>query len=253
MTVTSTGPSETTLTGVRRTAVVFVIVSLSIAALLGIVTLFTGEFGDVQAKILLTTLLVAAFAITALCHLAVVGRSLRIVGYVGIGASALALVLGLILIWVSWDNWSEVFSYVAQAFGVLSILAASLAQANLLLLLAARQQRVIRIGLYVTLGAIALLALLLSLTIITEGDIPGSDGDLYWRFIGVIAILDVLGTIVLPVLGRVYREGTAAVTVRLEGDAAATLLAQASARGVTPTEVVAELLTADDSSEASRM
>ena len=242
MTVAPTGPSDTTLTGVRRTAVVFVIVSLSIAALLGIVTLFTGEFGDVQAKILLTTLLVAAFAITALCHLAVVGRSLRIVGYVGIAASALALVLGLILIWVSWDNWSDVFSYVAQGLGVLSIVAASLAQANLLLLLAARRQRVIRIGLYVTLGAIALLALLLSLTIITEGDIPGSDGDLYWRFIGVIAILDVLGTIVLPVLGRVYREGTAAVTVRLEGDAAASLLAQASARGVTPALVVEDLL-----------
>lgn len=246
MTVPSTGLSDTTLTGVRRTAVVFVIVSLSIAALLGIVTLFTGEFGDVQTKILLTTLLVAAFAITALCHLAVVGRSPRIVGYVGIGASVLALVLGLTLIWVSWDNWNEIFSGVAKSFGVLAIVAASLAQANLLLLLAARRQSAIRIGLYVTLGAIGLLALLLSLTIVTEGDIPGSDGDLYWRFVGVIAILDVLGTIVLPVLGRVFRDGTAAVTVRLEGDAAAELMAQASARGVTPAQVVEELLAAGD-------
>ncbi|NYF11060.1 membrane-associated HD superfamily phosphohydrolase [Leifsonia sp. AK011] len=234
---------DRTLTGVRRAAIVFVIVSLALAALLGIVTLLTGEFGEVESKILLTTLLTAAFAITSLCHLAVVGRALRVVGFVGIAASALALGLGLALIWVSWDTWNGTWDVILKSFVVLAIASASLAQANLLLLLAARRQRIIRTGLIVTLAAVALLATLVSLSILTNGEIPGNDGDFYWRFVGVVAIVDVLGTIVLPVLGRVFRAGTTAVTVRLEGDAAAAVLELAAARGVTPAEAIAAVVT----------
>jgi len=231
-----------TLTGVRRAAILFVIVSLALAALLGIVTLLTGRFGEVESKILLTTLLTAAFAITSLCHLAVVGRALRVVGFVGIAASVLALALGLALIWVSWETWNGTWDVVLRFFMTLAIVSGSLAQANLLLLLAARQQRVIRVGLLVTLGAIALLATLVCLTILTQGEIPGDDGDFYWRFVGVVAIIDVLGTIVLPVLGRVFRAATTAVTVRLEGAAAASLLELAASRGTTPAEAVTSLL-----------
>ncbi|MDH6181242.1 hypothetical protein M2152_001424 [Microbacteriaceae bacterium SG_E_30_P1] len=235
-------PRSGTLTGVRRAAVVFVIVSLSIAALLGIVTLFTGEFGEIQAKVLLTTLLTAGFAITSLCHLAVVGRALRLVGFVGIAASFGALILGLVLIWASWDNWSDGWDTTLKAFLVLSIVAASLAQANLLLLLASRQQTVIRVGLIITLVAVALVALLVTLTIVSDGEIPGRDGDLYWRVVGVVAILDVLGTIVLPVLGRVLRDGSSALTLRFDGELAARLRARADAEHITPAEVVERLL-----------
>ncbi len=238
----TTTSTDRTLTGVRRAAIVFVIVSLSLAALFGIVTLLTGQFGEVESKILLTTLLTAAFAITSLCHLAVVGRALRIVGFVGIAASVLALALGLALIWVSWSTWNGTTDVVLRSFMVLAIVSGSLAQANLLLLLAARQQRIIRVGLIVTLGAIALLAALVSLSILTQGEIPGDDGDFYWRFVGVVAIVDVLGTIVLPVLGRVFRGVTSTVTVRLEGEVAAALLEFASSRGQTPAESIAALL-----------
>lgn len=238
-----TAPS---LKGFRRTAIVFIVVSLSIAALFGIVTLLTGEFGELQGKILLTTLLLAGFSITALCHLAVVGRAQRIVGFVGIAVSALAFVLGAVLIWRSWESWGDEWEAALKAFAVLSIAALSLAHANLLLLLGDRRNRGVRAGLAATLVLIALVAVLLSIPILTDGRIPGDEGDGYWRVFGVLAILDVLGTIVLPVVGRVTRDGAAAITVRLEGEAAERLARIAAERGVAPSAVVGELVASLD-------
>ncbi|MDP3209324.1 MAG: hypothetical protein Q8M65_09270, partial [Rhodoglobus sp.] len=117
-----TSPPRTLLKDLRRTTIIFIIVSLSLAALVGIVTLLTGTFGEVQGKIILTTLLVAGFSITSLCHLAVVGRALKIVGFFGIAMSALALATGAVLIWASWDNWSSVWENVLKAFAVFGVL-----------------------------------------------------------------------------------------------------------------------------------
>ena len=55
----------TVVTDLRRIAIIFIIVSLSLTALVGIVTLLTASFGEVQGKIILTTLLVAGFSITS--------------------------------------------------------------------------------------------------------------------------------------------------------------------------------------------
>ncbi|MFM9878535.1 MAG: hypothetical protein ACKVOG_11925 [Rhodoglobus sp.] len=235
----SAQPTPSALRELRRTAVIFIIVSLSITALVGIVTLLTASFGEVQAKVILTTLLVAAFSITALCHLAVVGRAPRVVGFAGIAASVLALITGVVLIWGSWDNWNSGWETLLKAFAVLGVLAVSLAHANLLLLLGDRPSSLIRYGLIATVGLIALLALLIVLPIVTDGRIPG-DNDVYWRILGVVAILDVLGTIVLPVVSRFSAGGRAgvSVTVRLTGDAAAKIHRIATQRGSTPAAVV---------------
>lgn len=226
------------LKDIRRVAIVFIIVSLSIAALVGIVTLLTAEFGEIQVKIILTTLLVAGFSITALCHLAVVGRTLRIVGFVGIAMSALALITGIVLIWGGFDNWNAVLENALKAFAVFGVLAVSLAHANLLLLLEQRRNPALRIALFSTVGLIAVLAVLILLPILSDGRI--GESELYWRTLGVVAILDVLGTIVLPVVGRLTRDGTAvaSVTIRLQGDAAAKVGRLATTTGTTPQAVV---------------
>jgi hypothetical protein len=236
--------SSSALRGLRRIAVVAIIVSLSLTALVGIVTLLTATFGELQGKVVLTTLLVAAFSITALCHLAVVGRALRIVGWVGIGASGVALILGVVLIWGSWENWNETWDDVLKAFATASVVAVSLAHANLLLLLAERRSPVLRTALFITVGLIGLLALLIILPIVTEGEIPGQNGELYFRVLGVVAILDALGTIVLPVINRVTRGSAHGLGVRLGPDAAGKVVRLASARGLTPDEFVELVVTA---------
>lgn len=228
----SDAAAPSVIRGVRRAAIVVVIVSLAIAAALGIVALLAEEFGQTQSQVLLTTLAVAAFSITALCHLAIIGRTVRWVGYLGIAASTAALVPALVLIWADGmqpDAQGEWF----KALGTLAVLAASLAQANLLLLLAARRQRAVRLGLALTLLFVAVVAVMIWLPILTEGDIPGDNQD-YWRALGVIAILDVLGTIVLPILGLVLRHGAAAqrLALTLPVELAQRLAAAATTDGV---------------------
>lgn len=192
--------------GARRAAIVALVVSLSITALIGIAVLLTGSFGEVQGRILTSTLTIAGFSILALCHLAVVGRPVRVVGFAGLAVSAIALALGLVLIWMPWYAWSSGSGDIWRWFGITGILAVSLAHANLLLLLASRRQPVIRVAMAITLVAIALVALLIILPIVSDGRIPGSAWDTYWRWLGVIAIIDVLGTVTLPVIGLLSRE-----------------------------------------------
>jgi hypothetical protein len=235
---------------VRRAAIIVIVVSLGVSALVGIVTVLTGDFGEVQGKILLTTLLLAGFSITSLCHLAVVGRALRVVGFIGIGTSFVAFAAGASLIWRDWNTWDDPSELVLKTFFVGSILAASLAQANLLLLLGERRSLVIRVGLYATLAFIAALALLGILPILTDGGIPGDNGDPYARAVAVVAILDALGTIVVPVMSRFVRdEGSSGerhetLRINLDADAAARLDRIAAARGLGRDAVVAEAIAA---------
>ncbi len=202
-------PPSSVVRGVRRAAIIAIIGSLAIAALLGIIALLSGEFGVLQSRVLLTTLTIAGFGTTALCHLAVVTRSVRVVGFVGIGASLGAAICAFVLIWVDWDTWWEQTEWWWKSLAIFSIIAVSLAQANLLLLLAGRPQPLIRIALAVTLSAVAIVAVMVALPLLTNGDIPGDAGDSYWRIFGVLTILDALGTIALPILGLVLRTSSA--------------------------------------------
>lgn len=230
------------LRGLRRIAVIVIIVSLVVSAVIGIVTVLTGDFGDVQSDILLTTLTIAAFSITALCHLAVAGRAIRVVGFVGIAVSASAVLCAVVLIWSTWsfgDNSSE---WWFKGLFVGSILAVSLAQTNLLLLLAERTSAIVRYGLWVTILFIGILAILGILPILTDGKIPGDEYDAYTRVVVVVAILDALGTIALPVIARFVREPSAIHELVLRGDTARRVTELGRARGQSPETVIDELL-----------
>ncbi|MDO8338686.1 MAG: hypothetical protein Q7T15_10600 [Microcella sp.] len=204
----------------RRAAVYAIIVSFSLAAVVGIIALLSGEFGETQGRILLTTVLLGATSITALCHLAIADRAMRVVGVVGLAASSVALVTGLVLIWREWD--SPGFDDLLKAFATAGVVAVSFAHANLLLLLAGRRREVIRIGLMVTLVMIAAVAIMIVLPIVSEGEIPGPrNEEWYWRLFGVVGILDALGTVVVPVLAIFLRDAPAVAVVDAAGDAPA--------------------------------
>jgi hypothetical protein len=194
---------RTGVKGARRVAIIAIIVSLSITALVGIVVLLTGADSDVLSEILLTTLVLAAFSVTSLCHLAVVGRAPQVVGFVGIVASACAFIVSEMLIWSNGSLASGPINWLT-VLGVLTVLALSLAHANLMLLLESRKRKIVRIGLRITLGLIALVATGIWISLLDNGLISYSDW--YWRVFGVLAILDVLGTIVLPVTGAILRD-----------------------------------------------
>lgn len=215
--------------GARRAAIIAIVVSLAVAALLGIIALLSGEFGELQGKVLLTTLTIAAFGTTALCHLAIVTRAVRVVGFVGIGTSIGAGICAFVLIWIDWAADFDTEGWF-KALAVLAIIAASLAQTNLLLLLADRPHPLIRVALGVTLVAIAVIAIMVILPILSDGEIPGDHGEGYWRAFGVLAILDALGTIALPILGLVLRRAPSASSGAVRAETAAAAPVDASDR-----------------------
>jgi hypothetical protein len=238
---------RTALRGARRAAVVIIIVAVAICAVLGIFLLFSA-WSDTQIRVLATAGVVALFATTALCHLAQVGRPLRVVGFAGIVASLLALAAVVVVIWTDWWTFgADAAGWIWKSAAVLAVLAGSLAQANLLLLLAGRHRKVVRALLLGMMVVIAIVAVMISLPVITDGQIPGGDGgDWYWRLFGTIVILDALGTIVLPVLGLILKDarpGFAVLTIQAPADLVARLDEQAAATGTTRADAVAAAIT----------
>ncbi len=77
------GPTSSTRQ-VRKVVVRLTIGSFSVAALLGIAALLAGgRFGETEARILLTTLLVGVVSIAVLCFLATAGKRFQLVGVAG--------------------------------------------------------------------------------------------------------------------------------------------------------------------------
>ena len=220
----------------RKLVVRLVIGSFSIAALMGIIALLGGgSFGETEGKILMTTVIVGVESVAVLCYLAVAGRSTAFIGLVGGLVSLLPFGLALVLTWGGYDGNDPVW----QTFGVGVTVAASLAQMCLLLAVAGRQK--IGAALVATLLAIVIVAAMITYAIV---DGSGLD-DRFWRTFGVIAILDVLGTVVLAAVngfGRSTEKDAepALLTTALESR----IVSAAGERGVSPATLLSDALDA---------
>jgi hypothetical protein len=264
MATTRVSDAERTIKGVRRIAIWTVIISLVVTALIGIYTIVSGEFGETQSKVMLTTLAVAGFSILALCHLAVFGRDVKVFGWVGIGTSGVALGLAATLIWWNWTDYMseprDLYLNLTKSFAVSALVAVSLAHANLMLLLQNSPLRWIRTALSVALVFITIVPALVIPVLLTDGTFPPmSFQDVYWRFFGVILILDALATIALPVTTLIVRSqrknlavepavpkaaSAATITVALSGVNAAWVKTRAAETGTTADQVITALIAA---------
>lgn len=225
-----------------RTAIVRVTVtSFSLAALMGIVALLAGgAFGETEAKILFTTLLVGVVSVTVLCYLATAGTRSQPVGVAGGLVVPVPLVAALTMIWRDWDT--GVPEWLGQTFGVGAVVAATLAQACLLLALAARARPLVHRILVGTLVLATVLAGVISYLIVG----PEPQEQAFFRVLGVLAILDVLGTVLVAALTR-FGAGDAnpvpsTGTVTIPAELATRLDAYAARTGVSRDEVVSVAL-----------
>jgi hypothetical protein len=220
---------------VRRAIVTVTIASFSVAALLGVLALLGGDFGDTQVRVLLTTVTVGVVSIAVLCYLSTAGTPWQVVGALG-GVSVLVpLGTALALIWVE-ERLGSNDDALWQGFGVGAVVAGTLAQACLLLAIAHRKSPVVRVLLALTLLLAGLLAAVISALIL--GWEP--DGDAVARVIGVIAILDVLGTVVVAALGRFGPGPDGAEKVSLPQRLVAELDRRAAATGRSRDQLAAE-------------
>jgi len=224
-----------------RTAIVrLTIASFSVAALLGIIALLGGgEFGDTQVRVLLTTLLVGVVSIAMLCYLSTAGTAYQVVGVLG-GISVLApLVTSLIMIWT--NEWPGSDELLLKVFGVGTVVAATLAQACLLLALARRGTGVVRGLLVATLVLALIIAGMVSALIL--GYVPDEE-ETFARILGVVAILDVLGTVVVSAMAKFGSATSRGVAdVSLPADLVERVDAEAARTGRTREAVVGAAVT----------
>jgi hypothetical protein len=172
------------------------LVSLVVSALIGIVIFLMGEFGDTQVKLLLTTLAIGGFSLTGLAN-ALRGGSLWFWALrpIGGGVSMIALLLVALQIWGLLADERATW----QAIGTAATLAVTLAHLSLLGIF---QPRTNLVFLWWA-GAIAASIGLAAMVIVALYQVENAlFREYYLRLLGVMAILDVLGTIGLAPLSR---------------------------------------------------
>ncbi len=185
----------------KKAFLICLIVSVGISALLGIGALLIGEFGEIQAKVLATTVSVSLFSIAALCCAAAAesGRG-GVLPIFGIFVSAVAAILIVSGIWSDAD--SETYWKTAASFAVVGA-----AVAHMSLLSLARLAPGHRWVLHGAHAAIALLAVLIVSALWAE-----PEEEAFFRWLGIDAILATALTILVPILHRIGGEGSFPVT-----------------------------------------
>jgi hypothetical protein len=199
------------LMGLRRAFLWSMIISLSLAAALGIWALLLPGFGRTQQRVLITAVIFGGYSILALaCASALEKRPrsamLTIAMWVGIVASAFALALWLGLVWEVIQDWVgrqwgqtafRVEEEIAKTAGTATIIAACAAHAGLLRLLPLRR------GTFIAVRAATIVCAVILGAMITVGIWFEAFDNVLERLIGVAAILTACGTVVTPILARI--------------------------------------------------
>ena len=176
---------------------------LCLAAAVAIWALVVGRFNDTSLRVLLTGLLASFCTLGGLAGstaLSLEGR-IRRVGEVTIGLSQLTFVLALALLWIPDATDGDTLS---RALGVTSVLALAGAHASLLISrLRGRDTRAVHRLSQAAIACASSAALLVSgVFVVSEG--PVASG--IWRLVGVLLVLAVLNTLLVPLVRKVDRD-----------------------------------------------
>ena len=188
--------------GIRRFFFISLMASLSISALAAIFIFLIGSFGEMEIRILTTVLVIGGYSLSGLCSsvlydkgehrwFAVLGVIVAFVGFL-VTVAGIWNITELLRLGGDWKMLVILF--------ILSFSAAHLS----LLLLAKSENTFVNSVLFATIFCIAIVAaLLISIIIGGFSRSFGGVSGLQYRLLGVFAVLDVLGTIITPILRRV--------------------------------------------------
>lgn len=183
-------------TPVERYSVWFVLASIAVNALIGIVAIVSGDFSDLDGKILATSLSITGASVLALGNLAARSRTaLRLIPEAGAAASVVGFALLVAVIWTEFE-----FDSLAKSAATGILLGSGAAHASLLSLsrLADRFMVVLRLAWAMAALLVAMIGTLIWFT-------DATDSDLFIRLLGVVIVLLAALTIAVPVLHRASR------------------------------------------------
>jgi hypothetical protein len=217
-------PATFRWSSVRGLVLKAIVGSVIFAAAIAIFAIIVGSFGVIEGKLLTIVLLFIFFALGCLFDAAVVSPKNELFAFVGIFVNVYLLLVGVYKIafaglvpdgidisgtglsvfnafWV-WV-WLVIIARLAVGYAILVVNERKVYRYNALEPLITG-----------TVGALALLTLLISLpSILTMVSFPGY----FWRLTAVVAVLTVLGTVLIPLVGRFFGERIAPAP-QLNGD-----------------------------------
>ncbi len=178
----------------KRAALWFLIVSVVLSALIGIIAIVSGTFGDIQARIILTTLTISAASLCALACGALweSGRA-KALPMAGIALATVTAAVFIFAIWAKISN--EEFWKFAASVGLIAVATAHACLLSLATL--ASRFAWSRVAAFVS---VYLLALEFIYVIYAT-----PKGDTFIRIIGVTSIVAAALTILTPVFHRLSR------------------------------------------------
>lgn len=179
----------------KKVFLVSLIASLSVSALVAILIFLIGNFGETEARLLFTTLSIGGYSITGLCSAALYDKR-KYTGFALLGI-VIAVIGFLVTVGGIWEIID--FDTTWKAVAVCAILSLSIAHASLLLL-AKSENGLVKSLLYATIVFIVVVAGMLIHLIVLDFN---AVGEYYYRLLGVFAVVDVLGTILVPILRRI--------------------------------------------------
>jgi hypothetical protein len=178
------------------------------AALVAVFAIIVGEFGTMQLQLLLTIVLIIVFTLFSWYDADVSAKRSHTFALVSVGVSVYLLIAGMGKIWFVHEPTYEGYNpdyysatndvYMAFSSWIVLVIVARIAllHAHLLLNIHRRYPTpLLQLVAKCTMGLIALLTFLISLPILTP-EVEYSEA--YWRLLGAVVVLDILGTILIP-------------------------------------------------------
>lgn len=183
----------------KRIFLLTMIISLSISALLGIGAIIFGDFGEITFRILSSTMSIGAYSLLALCCSTIFSKpKLKYFSLFGMSFCILSLFYALFMIWEQIELLS-IYEFIFKLAFATILVSIVLAQVSLLLLIKPKNKKV-KISLYTTLS-LAGVFLLVTLGLIYE--VINLDNDTSGKLYIILIILDVLGTILTPIIAKI--------------------------------------------------
>ena len=184
--------------GLVNAILVALLVSLSLAALVGLLVLLTKQSVEYERKVLASTFAFALFSATGLASATRFGRGLNVyvpLGWLGVAASGISLVLSVIAIW----SRAPVTEGFMRSWVTVVLSALVLAYASLFLLVRPRATFITVLA-TITLMALGLIWILLM--IVTWAEIE--DFDVVSKLLEALGIITIYGTLASPILNRLF-------------------------------------------------
>jgi hypothetical protein len=198
-----------------------IIGSIIIAALVGVAAMVFGDFNRLSLTLILITVIISSFALLAWYDADVSSKRSHHFAIIGLSVSFALLFIGIAKVvfpeiatatvdeygyssssYSSDDRWA-VWGAFTQWVGIVFVTRFALLHAHLLMNIHRRYSTpILQVVAKITFGLIALVAFLLTLPLLfTTVDFD----ETYWRLTGGVIILDVLGTILIPITHGLFK------------------------------------------------